>query len=109
MNQAGEMMSSCHPLHHFHRNLVLIRRLIGIGVDECQFVLGRRHLVMLGLGQNTNLPKFRIQLLHKSRHTRLQLPEVMVFQFLPLRWLVAEEGTTGQAQIFSLIVQILVQ
>ena len=109
MNQAGEMMSSRHPLHHFHRNLVLIRCLIGIGIDGCQFVLGRCHLIMLGFGQNADLPEFRVQLLHKGGHTRLELSEIMVFQFLPLRRLVPKEGTTGQTQIFSLIVQILVQ
>ena len=83
---------SGHLLHHLHGQLVVIRGNIGGGVNRRQLVLRGGDLVMLGLGQNAQLPQLVVQLVHKGRNAGLDGAEIMIVQLLPLGRLRAETG-----------------
>ena len=65
-------------------------------------------LIVLGLGQNAELPEFLVQILHERGHARLDGAEIMVVQLLPLRRLRAEERAARVEQVLALIVKRLV-
>ena len=54
-----------HPLQRLHDDLVVVHRHISLGVDGSQLVLGRRHLIVLGLGCHAHLPQLLIDVLHE--------------------------------------------
>ena len=62
-------------------------------------MLGRRNLIVLGLCQNSQLPKLSVQIFHKGDHSGLDSAEIMIVQLLPLRRHRAEEGSPGVNQI----------
>ena len=64
--------------------------------------------MVLGLGQNAELPEFLVQILHERGHARLDGAEIMVVQLLPLRRLRAEERAARVEQVLALIVKRLV-
>ena len=76
---------------------------IGGGKDGGQLVLGRRHLVMLGLGQYAQLPKLLVQLLHKSGNAGADGTEVVILQLLPFGRFGAEQRAAGKDQILTLL------
>ena len=67
-----------------------------------------RHLVVLGLGQNAQLPELLVQLLHKGRNAGLDSAEIMVVQLLSLGRLGAEQRAAGKNQILALVIQLLI-
>ena len=97
-----------HLLHDFHGQLVVVGGDIGGGVDGGQLVLGRGHLVVLGLGQNAQLPKLVVQLCHIGRHSGLDHAEVVVVHLLALGGLGAEQGAAGEDQVFAFLVHFLI-
>ena len=66
------------------------------------------HLVVLGLGQDAQIPKRFVQILHVSGNTGLDGTVVVVVQFLTAGGLGAEQGAAGGTQVFALVVQLLV-
>ena len=58
MQQTDQPVAGSHLLHDLHGQLVVIGGDICGGIDRRQFVLRRSHLVVLGLSQNAQLPKF---------------------------------------------------
>ena len=56
MEQAHHAVLGGHIFHDLHGQLVVVAGGVGVGVDGGQLVLGRGHLVVLGLGQDAQLP-----------------------------------------------------
>ena len=63
---------------------------------------------MLGLREHADLPELGIKILHEGCDSWLQLSEVMILQLLAARRLVAKEGSSGQLQVFPLLIKSLV-
>ena len=97
MQQADQPVAFRYLLHHFHGQLVLIRRDIAGGVDRRQLMLPRRDFLMLGLGGNAQLPQLIVQILHKGLYPGFNSAKVMVVQFLPLGRFCTEKGSPGKA------------
>ena len=76
---------------------------VGGGVDGGQLVLGGGHLVVLGLGQDAQLPQLVVQVGHVGGHPGLDGAEVVVVHLLALGGLGAEEGAAGKAQVPALL------
>ena len=74
------------------------------GVDGRQLMLGRGHLIVLRLGQNTQLPELLIQIGHILRHTRLDSAEVMVIHLLTLGGSGTEQRAAAENQVLALAV-----
>ena len=108
MEQADHAVFHGDALHVFHHELVVVRRDVDRREDRSQLVLGRRYLVMLGLGQDAQLPQFFVQLFHEGFHTRFDDAEVVVFHFLSLRHLRAEQGAAAVDQVAAFLPQLLV-
>ena len=70
--------------HQLHRELVMVSGNIRSRVDRRQLVLCGCNLIVFGFGKDPQLPKFFVQLGHKSLDARLDCAEIMVLQFLPL-------------------------
>lgn len=88
--------------HRLHDELVLVARGVGVDVDGSHLVLAGRDLVVLGLGEHTELPQLLIELLHVSTHAGTKRAEVVVIELLTLGGLGAEEGAAAQTQVHAL-------
>ena len=108
MEQAHQTVLGGHPLHNLHGQLVVVGGNVGGGVDGGQLMLGGRHLVVLRLGQDAQLPKLLVQLLHIGGHAGLDGAEVVVVQLLPLGGPCAEQRPAGVDQVAALVVHGLV-
>ena len=108
VEQAYHAVLSRHTLHDLHGQLILIGRQVDGGIDGSKLMLGRRHLIVLRFGKDSQLPQLGIQLLHERGHARLDGAEIMVVQLLPLRRLRAEERAARVEQVLALIVKRLV-
>ena len=58
MEQTDQVVTQSHFFHRFHNKLVVIGRNVGCIINRSQFMLGRRHFVMLCLGSNPEFPEF---------------------------------------------------
>ena len=92
-------------LHDLHGQLVVVGSNIGSGINGSQFVLCRSYLVMLRLCQDTQLPQFLVQILHKCRDSGFDNTKVVVIHFLPLGRLGTKQGPAGVDQILALLIQ----
>ena len=108
MEQAHHAVLGGHIFHDLHGQLVVVAGGVGVGVDGGQLVLGRGHLVVLGLGQNAELPQLMLQVLHVLRHPGLDGAEVVVLQLLALGGFGAEEGPAGEEQVLPPLADALV-
>ena len=64
------------------------------------------HLVVLGLGQDAQLPQLFIQLFHKGSHTGLDGAVVVVLQLLALGGLGPEQGAAAEHQVLPALVEL---
>ena len=71
-------------------------------------MLGRGHLVVLGLGQDAQLPQLVVQLLHEGLHPGLDDAEIMVIQLLALGGLRAQQRAAGEHQVLPGVDHLLV-
>ena len=71
-------------------------------------MLSGRNFVVLGLGENAELPQLLVQLLHKRGNAWLDRAEIVVVQLLPLRCTCAEQRSAGVNQILAAVEHILV-
>ena len=94
-------------LHDFHCKLIVVCGDIGGGMNRRQLVLGRSHLVMLGLRQDPQFPELIVELFHISGHTGLDDAEVMVIHFLSLGRLCAEQGAARKAKVGAPFIHFL--
>ena len=67
-------------------------------------MLSGRNLVVLGFGEDAELPQFGVQLLHERLNTRLERAEIMVVQLLPAGCGRAEERSAAEAQILAALI-----
>ena len=94
--------------HRLHHQLILVGSDVGDGEDGRQFMLAGRDLVVTGLGEDAEFPQFLIEILHKCDHARLDGPEVMILQLLPLRRLCPKEGAAGKDEVLARVVHLAV-
>ncbi len=71
-------------------------------------MLRRRDFVVLGLGQNSKLPKLLVQVLHKGLDARLYHAKVMVFKLLAFWGFGSEQSAARVNQVFALFINALV-
>ena len=102
VQQAHKAMTLGDLFHRLHDELVLVARGVGVDVDGSHLVLAGRDLVVLGLGEHTELPQLLIELLHVSTHAGTKRTEVVVIELLTLGGLGAEEGAAAQTQVHAL-------
>ena len=72
------------------------------------FILGRRHLVVLGFGGNAHFPEFDVEVLHVIRYPVFDGAEILVFKLLSLGRRRAEDRPSGEHQIDTLQVEFLI-
>ena len=78
------------------------------GEDRRQLVLGGRHLVVLCLGEDAELPQLLVQVAHIVGNAGFDGAEVVVVQLLTLGRLCAEQCSAGQLQILALLIYLSV-
>jgi len=105
MQQTHEVMSQGDFLQGIHRQLVVVGRHVDGREDRGQFVLRRRHLVVLRLGGDSELPQFVVDLVHEAGHAFVQGAEVVVLQFLASRRLGTKQRPAGQDQVEAFLVE----
>ena len=104
VQQAHQAVAARHFLHDLHHQLVLVGGYVDGGEDGRQFVLGGRHLVVLGLGEDAVPPQLFVQFLHKGGNARLDGAEIVVLQLLPFGRLGAEQRPARKDEVLSLFV-----
>ena len=102
MEQADQIVPGGHLLHPLHGQLVVVGGDVDGGVDGGQLMLGGGHLVVLGLGQNTQLPQLAVQIGHIGGHPGLDGAKIVVVHLLPLGGPGAEQGPAGKPQVPAL-------
>ena len=107
MHQANEAVLLRDALHNLHGQLVMVACNVGCGKYGRHFVLGRCNLIVLGLGEDAQLPQFLVQLLHERCHARADRTEIVVLHLLPLGRLGAEQRAAGEDQVLTLGVILL--
>ena len=95
-------------LHHFHGQLVVVHRDVGRLKDRRQLVLGRCHLVVLGLGRDAQLPELLVELVHVFGHLGLEHAKIVILHLLSLGRRRSHQRAAGQKEVFSLLVKVLV-
>ena len=108
MKQALQSVTAGHHLQGLHNDLVVVYGHIALGVNRCQLMLRRSHLIVLGLGCHAQLPQLLVDLLHESCDTLTDVSEVMVIQLLSLGRHGSEQGPASVNQVFSLQIFCLV-
>ena len=108
VKQTYHIVFSCHFLHQFHSELVVVTCNIRRREDWSQLVLSRSNLIVLSLCQNAELPEFFVQVLHESLNARFNHSEVVVFKFLTFRRFRAKQSAAGKNQVLALFPNILV-
>ena len=95
-------------LHDLHGELVVVGGDVGGRVDRRQLVLRGGNLVVLGFGEDSELPELVVQVGHIGRDARLDDAEVVVVQLLPLRRHGTEERPPAEHEVAALFVHLLV-
>ena len=107
VQKARVVMLISHFFHNFHCQLIVINRDIGCLKNRCQFMLGRRHLVVFGFDRDSELPEFLIQIVHIFRNVRLNHSEIMILHLLSFRGRSANQCPSRKEQILSFLVIVL--
>ena len=108
VQQADKPVTGGDFLHQLHRELIVVGGDVRGRIDGGQLVLRGCGLVVLGLGEDAQLPQFLVQLGHKRLDARLDGAEVMILQFLPLRRLRAEQGAAGIDEVLAALIELFV-
>ena len=108
VEQTGHAVLCRHFAHDLHGELVLIRRHVDRRIDGRELVLCGGDLVVLGLGEHTELPKLLIEILHERRHAGLDGAEVVVLELLSLGRARSEEGPARVHQVAALLERLAV-
>ena len=108
MQQAGEAVLLCHRAHDLHGQLIVVSSDVGGGEDRRHLVLARCNLVMLGLGEDTQLPQFLVKILHKGSYTRTECTKVVIVHLLTLRGHCTKQSAAGEDQVLALRVILAV-
>ena len=105
--QAHQAVVAGQQLHLLHGEQVLVHRAVRLGEDGRQLVLGRGHLVVLGLRGNAERPQLVVELLHELVHCGTDGAEVMLLQFLALYRRIAEQRAAREHDVEALLVVLL--
>lgn len=91
-------------LQQLHRKLIMISG----DIRGCKYgrklMLSGSDFIMLCFGENSDLPKFLVQIFHKFRNTGLNYPKIMVVKLLTFRGFRSEKSSSGIYKVFSFIV-----
>ena len=82
-----------------HREHLVVVRDVGGFVDRSHFVLGRSDFVVAGLDRDTEFEALAFGFHHAGEHAIRDGAEVLVFEFLTLGRLGAEEGATTGVEV----------
>ena len=108
VQQAGISEAVRHLFHHFHGQLVVVHCHVGRLKDRRQLVLGRSDLVVLGLGRHAELPEFFVQCVHVLRYLGLKHAKIVILHLLSLGRRRSHECAACKKEVFSLLVEFLV-
>ena len=108
MKQASHMMLCRDSLECLHDDVVVVYSQGCILIDDCQLMLCRSHLVVLGLCRDAKLPEFLVDISHERSNSLAEGSEVVIIQLLPLRRHRSEQGSACVDEILSLLECILV-
>ena len=99
VQQTRQAVLGRHLLQGLHRHHLMVDGDVGVLEHRRDLVLARRHLVVPRLHRHTDLEQLELRLRHEREHALRDGPEVLVFEFLPLGRLGAEERPSGVNQI----------
>ena len=102
MEQAHQVIAQGHFFQRFHGELVLVAGDVDGSIHRRQLVLGRGHLVVLGLGGDAQTPQLVIHLAHIIHDALLDVAVIVVVQLLALGRLGTEQGPAAQGQVQAL-------
>ena len=108
MEQAHKIVAGGNLPHDLHGELVVVRGDVCGGVDRGQLMLGRSHLIVLGLRQNSQLPELLIQVVHVGLDPRLDGSKVVIVQLLALGRPGSKQGPARKDQVRTLLKGLLV-
>ena len=108
MEEADKSVLESDLLHYLHSELVLVSTEVGGSENGSHFVLSGSYLIVLGLGVDTELPELLIEVSHISGNSRLEVGEVLVIEVLTLGGLCAEESSSGEDEVFTLVELFLI-
>ena len=107
VEQADHSVLTRDLLHHFHRELVVIAGYVRCREYGGKLMLRGCNLVVLGLCENSELPKLFVELTHEGGDLRLDRTEIVIVKLLSLRAARAEESASGVNEIAALVEHIL--
>ena len=108
VEETDHVVPSGNLLHNLHSQLIVVAGGVRFAINGGLLMLGRGHLVVLGLGQNAQFPQFFVQFLHVGGDTGLDRTEIVVLQFLTLGRLSAKEGASRKDQVLTLVIHIFI-
>ena len=85
-------------LQHLHRHHLMIDGEVGVLEDRRDLILTRRHFVVPRLHRHAELEELELRFRHAGEHARGDVAEVLVFHFLALGRLGAEERAAAVEQ-----------
>ena len=107
MLQAHQAVVAGQKLHLLHGEQVLVHGAVRLGEDGRQLVLGRSHLVVLGLRGNAEGPQLVVELLHELVHRGADGAEVVLLQLLALHRRIAEQRAAREHDVEALLIVLL--
>ena len=99
VEQARQAVLRRHPPHHLHRHHLMVGGDVGVLEDRREFVLARRDLVVTRLHRHADLVELGLDVLHEREDAVGNRAEVLVFEFLALRRLRAEQRPARVDQV----------
>ena len=99
MREARHAVLFRHAAERDHHQLLVIGRQIRVFENRRDFVLSWCHFVVPCLDRNTELKEFALAFEHESQHPLRNRAEIVVFEFLSLRRLGAEQRPAGGQQV----------
>ena len=107
MLQAHQAVMAREQAHLLHREQVLVDGAVGVGEDRGQFVLGGRHLVVLGARRHAERPELLVEFLHELVDRRADGAEVVLVELLALARHRAEQRAARHDEVAAALVVLL--
>ena len=108
VQQAHQTVTVRHLAQHFHNLHVVVAGQVHFFKNGSQFKLGRGHLVMAGLGRNSQLPQFLFHIVHKVQDAGGNATEIVVIHLLVLSRSRPKDSAARLVQVRPLQVKTLV-
>ena len=107
VQQAHQIVAAGDELHLLHHEEVVVNGLVELGIHGREFVLARRHLVVLRLGRDAQCPKLVIEVLHVRGDGWANGTEIVLFELLALARSRAEQRAAADNEVAALTVCVL--